>query len=186
MSNTVIKKYCLILLLVFTVVCAYANEADLYNTGNNKNGTGRFDINAGFTFANNPRLLGGHFEFGFIPFKNVFYFENRIGFRAGGAKIEDINTTVFMLTDKLVFGRKAFERSTGMYIYLEGGIGTYGNEEKKFFSDLTYSFGFGGGFELGDVEFGAMYIEAGYLGHKIIDNFPTSGLIIQTGWRIYF
>ena len=182
-----IKILCsVIVLLIFFSMTLFANEPDIPGSGYQKPKLSKFVINAGFTYMNNPKLLGGHFEFGFVPINKYFYLENRLGFRAGGVKINDINNTVISITEKLIFGRKSWDNTSGMYVFLEGGFGTYGNENKNFFKDHAYNFGFGGGFEIGDEDIGAIYLEAGYQGQKIISNFPVSGFILQTGWRVYF
>jgi hypothetical protein len=106
--------------------------------------------------------------------------------RVGGFETEGLDSTVLTLSEKLVFGRTDYD--TGIYIYLEGGAGFYGNNEQGFSRDtLAFSFGFGGGFEAAfDRNYGGLYVEVGYLGQIITQNFPLSGVIVQTGWKFFF
>ena len=189
-NNYLMKKIVLFLvILAFAGFGIYANETEMdIGTANSQREaprTSRFNISAGMTYTTNPKLWGGHFDFGFGLSRKNFYVENHFVLRAGGLIGSDINTTVFTLSDKLVFGRKSAYEDGGVYIYIEGGAGTYGNSERGFFDDsLAYSFGFGGGFVMGDIDYGAFYIDGGYLGQKILDKFPISGFVVQTGWRI--
>jgi hypothetical protein len=69
-----------------------------------------------------------------------------------------------------------------IYTYIEGGFGIFGNQNKNFFEDpFAYTFGFGGGGEFSDEDFGGLFIEIGYIGQKIKLNYPVSGIILQTG-----
>ncbi|MCL2800803.1 MAG: hypothetical protein FWD28_03485 [Treponema sp.] len=142
-------------------------------------------ISAGYTRVTNSDLNGGHFEFSFPLLQRMIYVDNRIMLRAGGLNIDGLDSTVITISEKLVFGRDD-EDFYSTYIYLEGGIGFYGNSQKGFSGDtLTFSFGFGGGFEFGDFEYGSVYFEAGYLAQTLSSNFITSGIVLQFGWRMY-
>jgi hypothetical protein len=170
--------------LVFFVLLGLVLYADEDNENTNRNERGRFDIGAGYTFTNNPKLHGGHLEFGINLYRNIFYIQNRFLFRAGGFKTDDLDSTVLSLSEKLVFGRMAY--NSGIYLYAEGGAGFYGNADKGFSADtLVYSLGFGGGLEFGAGMNGGLYVEVGYLGQKITTNFLLSGVAVQTGYRIF-
>ena len=146
----------------------------------------RFSVGAGYTYMSNPRLHGGHFDFGIRLFSNFVYVQNNIQVRAGGFKLNGENSSLFTLSDKLIFGRQ----SGGTYLYIEGGVGVFGNDNKDLFEDpFAYNFGFGGGFDMStgnNKKYGGLYFEAGYLAQKITKKFPSSGVAIQTGWRLSF
>jgi len=145
---------------------------------------GIFSLGAGFSYTNNPAFYGGHFEFGINLYRNIFFVQNRFLMRAGGFKTDGLDNTALIFSDKLAFGRYA-EDIIGMYVYIEGGAGFYGNPQKDFSKDtFIYNFGFGGGTEFGEFNFGALYVEVGYIGQKMISNYPLSGVSVQTGWRI--
>jgi hypothetical protein len=168
---------------VFAALVLYAQEVK--DTGQTEK-RGLFDLGAGYTYTNNPKLHGGHMEFGINLFRSGFFVQNRFMLRLGGFKIEGFDSTVLTLSEKLVLGRTDFD--TGFYIYLEGGAGFYGNNAQSFSKDtLVYSFGFGGGFEAAfDQNYGGIYVEVGYLAQKITQKFPLSGVVVQTGWKFFF
>ncbi|MDR0312731.1 MAG: hypothetical protein LBI14_03965 [Treponema sp.] len=177
------KISCIFIAVIFAALPVYAAEP----AGNDPPKTpaaSTVNISAGFTFASNPKLYGGHFELGIVLFRKAFYLTNRFMLRAGGVTFDGMDTTLLTLSEKLVLGRSdGF--GEGTYVYLEGGAGTYGNASSAFFKNWAFSFGFGGGFEIGDIGFGAIYIEVGYLGQQIGSSFPKSGVVVQTGWRIF-
>jgi len=146
---------------------------------------GRLNLGAGFSYTNNPKFYGGHLEFGINLYKKTFFVQNRFLFRAGGFKIDDFDNTALTLSEKLVFGRSD-EDFMGMYVYMEGGAGSFANTQNDFSKDtLIYNFGFGGGFELGELDdFGGLYLEVGYIYQKMTPNYPLSGVLVQAGWRI--
>jgi hypothetical protein len=146
----------------------------------------RFSLSAGFTYATSPSFLGGHFDFGIVLYKKILYIQNNFSLRGGGLSSNGNEYTIFTLSDKLIFGRNS-QTPLGIYTYIEGGIGMFANENKKFSeAPFAYSLGFGGGGELSSDNFGGIYVEVGYLGQKTDSNYPLSGIIIQTGWRIFF
>ncbi|MDR1142889.1 MAG: hypothetical protein LBK77_01565 [Spirochaetaceae bacterium] len=146
----------------------------------------RYVLGAGFTWANNPRLLGGHFDFGIVLYRRILYIQNDFLLRAGGLAVDGSDYSVFTLSDKIIFGRNS-ESPLKIYTYFEGGLGIYGNDAKQFFADsAAVTFGFGGGGEISSEEFGGLYFEVGYLGQKTSLKYPVSGVILQTGWRIFF
>lgn len=167
------KTICFLVIFVMSGLFLFADE--------NKKNTIGLDMGAGYTYTSNPKLKGGHFELGLSLYRGNVYVQNRLLFRATGLEIDGLDSTILTLSDKLVFGRGS--SGSGIYVYIEGGAGYYGNSEKEFFTDdaLVYSFGFGGGLELGGI-----YFETGYLGQKITSNFPLSGIVFQTGWRVRF
>jgi hypothetical protein len=145
-----------------------------------------FSLGAGFVWTNNPKLLGGYFDFGFVLYRNVLYVQNSIIMRGGGISIDENDHSIYTLSERLIFGRNTGDLLR-IYTYIEGGFGIYGNQNKKFFEDpFAYTFGFGGGGEFSDEEFGGLFIEIGYIGQMIKLNYPVSGIILQTGWKIYF
>jgi hypothetical protein len=145
---------------------------------------GILSLGAGFSYTNNPEFFGGHFEFGINLYRNIFFVQNKFLLRAGGFKTDGLDNTAITLSDKLAFGRYS-EDIIGMYIYIEGGAGFFGNAQKDFSKDtLIYNFGFGGGLEFGDFDFGGLYVEVGYIGQKMASSYPLSGVLVQTGWRI--
>jgi len=170
-------------LLVLFFILSFNMYADGGNTEPLDN---RFVLGAGFTYTSNPKLAGGYFEFGIVLYKNILYIQNNFMLRGGGLKADENDYTVFTLSDKLIFGRNA-EIPLKLYVYLEGGGGVFGNQEKNFFGD-TYAItgGFGGGTEIFSEDFGGIYVEVGYIGQRTTLNYPVSGIIIQAGWRIYF
>ena len=176
----------LILLLVFLIPCfnLFADDDERLNVWEPSDT--RFILGAGFTWTNNPRLLGGHFDFGIVLYKRVLYIQNNFMFRGGGFTIDGSDYTIFTLSDKLIFGRNS-DIPLKIYTYLEGGVGMFGNQTKKFFeSPIAFTVGFGGGGEISSEDFGGLYIEVGYIGQRANLNYPVSGIVIQTGWRIYF
>jgi hypothetical protein len=139
---------------------------------------------AGFSYTNNPEFYGGHFELGINLYRDIFFVQNRFLLRVGGFEADGLDNTALTLSDKLAFGRYA-EDVICMYVYIEGGAGFYGNAQNDFSADtFIYNFGFGGGFEFGEFNFGGLYVEVGYIGQKMISNYPVSGVMVQTGWRI--
>jgi hypothetical protein len=172
------KLPCILIALIFAALPVYADDPPKTPANSIIN------LNAGVNYVSNPMLLGGHFEIGIVLYQKVFYVTNRFMLRAGGIKINNMDTTVLTLSEKLVFGRKD-SFGEGTYLYFEGGVGTYGNASIGFFKDWAFSFGFGGGFEIGSMDFGAFYLEAGYLGQQIGTSFPISGIVVHTGWRIF-
>jgi len=183
-----------ILSIFILLMCAFSLYANIQGSEENNTSqrtkqparkSSNFNLSAGLFYTNNPEVTGGHFEIGFNLFSNVLIIQNRIVLRAGGFNANDFDNTVLTLSEKLIFAREEDEFAR-LYIYIEGGAGFYGNINNNFSSDtFVYSFGFGGGFEIGDSGFGALYTEFGYLGQKMIANFPLSGCVIQFGWRIY-
>jgi hypothetical protein len=147
---------------------------------------GKFSLDAGFTWVNNPSLIGGHFDFGIVLYKKVLYIQNNFLLRAGGLNIQNTDYGIFTLSEKIIFGRNS-ATPLSIYTYGEAGIGVYGNEGKEFFKDqMAYTFGFGGGVESQSEHYGGIYFEVGYLGQKINSSYPVGGVILQTGMRIFF
>jgi hypothetical protein len=106
--------------------------------------------------------------------------------RGGGFDFDGSNYTVLTLSDKLIFGRNS-DTPLKIYTYIEGGAGIFGNQTKNFFEKpIAFTGGFGGGGELDAEGFGGWYLEVGYIGQQTNLNYPTSGLIVQSGWRIFF
>ncbi|MDR0400113.1 MAG: hypothetical protein LBH51_04145 [Treponema sp.] len=178
--------------IILGVLIALAPLAFLSADGgdrNNRNGKSAggerdFVLDAGFTWASNPRLIGGHFDMGFVLHKKVLYLQNNILLRAGGLSFNNGDYSIFTVSDKLIIGRNSRDM---MYTYLEGGFGIYGNDTKPFFEDpFAVSFGFGGGWDIGMDDFGGLYVELGYLGQMAGSKYPVSGVIIQTGWKLFF
>ena len=146
----------------------------------------RFVLGAGFTWTNNPKEIGGHFDFGIVLYKRILYIQNNFMIRGGGLFADGIDYSIFTFSDKLIFGRNA-EFPLKLYTYVECGAGIFGNQSKKFFDDpFVFTAGFGGGGEIYSENFGGIYIEVGYIGQRAVLNYPVSGIIIQTGWRIFF
>jgi hypothetical protein len=169
------KKFCLLVFFVLSVFTLHASEENI----------GVLDLSAGFSYTNNPEVYGGHFEFGINLYRNIIFIQNRFVLRGGGFKDDDgLDNTVLTLSDKLVLGRNNFD-FLDIYIYMEGGAGFFINAKDGIGNSPVYSFGFGGGFGLSVIDFGGLYFEVGYLGQKIIKDFPLSGVIIQTGLRIF-
>jgi hypothetical protein len=174
------KKF-ICVVLVFFMHCVILSADDWEGEFPNK-----FVLDAGFTWVNNPSLVGGHFDFGIVIYKNILYIQNNFLLRAGGINVENTKYSVFTLSEKLIFGRNS-ATPLSIYTYLEGGIGIYGNDEKKIFTTpMAYSFGFGGGGEIASEDFGGIYVEVGYLGQKVDVQYPLGGVILQTGMRIFF
>jgi hypothetical protein len=150
-----------------------------------KNIENNYVLDAGFTWVNNPRLIGGHLDFGMILYEKALYIQNNILVRAGDLSLDNSDYSIFTVSDKIIFGRNSRPR---IYTYLEGGFGVYGNDTKEFFdAPFAVTFGFGGGCDLSVIDdFGGAYFEVGYLGQKIGSKYPVGGVIIQTGWRIFF
>ena len=170
------RTYGMVFILLF-VSCFYVPAED---------DESRFILGAGFTWTNNPPVLGGHFEFGIVLFRRVLYIQNNFSLRAGGMTLGDGDYTLFTLSDKLIFGRNS-AIPLKIYTYLEGGVGIYGNTDKGFFNEpCAFTFGFGGGGEISSESFGGLYIEVGYIGQQTNMRYPVSGIIIQSGWRIFF
>jgi hypothetical protein len=139
----------------------------------------------GVTWERDPELMGGHLDFGIVLFERGLYVQNHFLLRGGGLRIKGKNHSVFTLSEKVLFGRRLEE--TGLYTYIEGGIGVYGHESKNFFEGpAVYSFGFGGGFEITTRHFGGIYGEVGYLGQRVSEGYPVGGVILQTGVRVHF
>ncbi|MDR2211373.1 MAG: hypothetical protein LBO65_07940 [Spirochaetaceae bacterium] len=171
-------KYLLaVVLLLAPCLFAFADGGEREN---------RFTLGAGFIWTNNPQVVGGHADFGIVLYKDILFIQNNFLIRAGGMSIDGDDHSIFTLSDKLIFGRNS-DAPLRIYTYIECGTGIYGNADKKFFSTpLAFTFGFGGGGELVSEQFGGLYIEVGYIGQGTNLKYPVSGVIIQTGWRIYF
>jgi hypothetical protein len=180
------KILCLSAFFLLIAFALYADGDEKSDTSKeNKKAPKNINFGVGFSYANNPEFFGGHFEFGFNLYKNIFFIQNKFLFRAGGFKADDLDNTALTLSDRLVFGRNDSD-FISMYAYVEGGAGFFGNAKNSFSRDtLIYNFGFGGGIELGSFDFGGIYFEAGYIGQKMNSNYPLSGVLYQTGWRIY-
>jgi hypothetical protein len=181
------RTVCFLAVFILAAFVLYADEPKLY--ADEPKDTGKKSIlglGAGYIYTSNPELHGGHLELSINLYRNIFYIQNRFTLRAGGFSIEEHDSTLLTLSEKLVFGRHEYD--TGIYIYLEGGAGFYGNNAQGFSRDtLAYSFGFGGGVELAfDEDFGGLYAEVGYLGQIITQNFPLSGVVVQVGWKFFF
>lgn len=180
-------RKCMLLLFLIPCLNLFANDKKTeYNSGAWDPLNMKFSMGAGFTWTNNPALLGGHFEFGIVLYKNILYIQNNFTLRGGGLFIDDTDYTIFTLSDKIIFGRNS-DSPLKIYTYLEGGVGIFGNQTKRFFeSPIAFTLGFGGGGELSSEDFGGLYIEVGYVGQQTHLNYPVSGVILQTGWRIFF
>jgi hypothetical protein len=176
------KILCFLAFFSLITFVLYAGE-DEKNTTSQKRGT--LNLGAGFSYTNNPKFYGGHFEFGINLYKNIFFVQNKFLLRAGGFTADGLDNTALTLSEKLAFGRNNNDFAD-MYVYIEGGFGFFANAQNDFSGDaLIYNFGFGGGFEFGDFDVGGLYVEVGYMGQKIASNFPLSGVIVQAGWRIF-
>jgi hypothetical protein len=180
------KILCFSALFLLIAFALYADGDEKKSDSKKKKETQKnLSLGVGFSYANNPEFYGGNFEFGFDLYKNIFFIQNKFLFRAGGFKTGDLDNTALSLSDRLVFGRNN-DDFFSMYAYIEGGAGFFGNAENNFSRDtLIYNFGFGGGIELGDFDFGGLYFEVGYMGQKMNSNYPLSGILFQAGWRIY-
>jgi hypothetical protein len=176
------RKFILLALFLIPCLSSFAGE----KSDDQKTPDTKFILGAGFTWTNNPELLGGHFEFGIVLYKNILYIQNNFMLRGGGFDVDGNDYTLFTLSDKIIFGRNSKSPLT-IYTYLEGGAGIFGNQTKKFFdSPIAVTVGFGGGGELSSEDFGGFYIEVGYIGQMTNLNYPVSGIIMQVGWRIFF
>ncbi|MDR2376395.1 MAG: hypothetical protein LBD96_08160 [Treponema sp.] len=171
-----------VLLVVVQFNFLFADDGD--RNVENRNAGRSYVIDAGFTWVNSPRVLGGHFDFGFVLHEKILYVQNNIFLRAGSLSLDNSDYSIFTVSDKIIFGRN----STHMiYTYLEGGFGIYGNDKKPFFDDpFAVTFGFGGGWDISSDDFGGLYVEAGYLGQITSSKYPVSGVIIQAGWKMFF
>jgi hypothetical protein len=172
------KIFCLLILFILSVFTLYADE--------DEEDMGVLDLGAGYSYTSNPKVMGGHLEFGINLYRNIIFIRNSFVLRAGGFKDDDgLDNMVLTLSEKLVLGRN--RRISGIYIYMEGGAGFFINNAQNGFSEsnLAYSFGFGGGLEFGVISSGVLYFEVGYLGQKMTTNIPLSGVIIQTGMKFY-
>jgi hypothetical protein len=168
----------LVFFIQFSVLYAEDNEQAKFSN--------KFALDAGFTWVNNPSLIGGHFDFGIVLYKKVLYIQNNLLLRGGSLNIQNTDYGIFTLSEKIIFGRNS-ATPLSIYTYGEAGIGIYGNETKSFFKDqMAYSFGFGGGLEFESDNFGGIYFEVGYLGQKVTLSYPIGGVILQTGMRIFF
>jgi hypothetical protein len=176
------KILCFLAFFVLITFVLYADEDEKSSISQKK---GVLNLGAGFSYTNNPKFYGGHFEFGINLYRKIFFVQNKFLLRAGGFKTDGLDNTALTLSEKLAFGHNA-GAFMGMYVYIEGGVGFFGNAQNNFSKDtLIYNFGFGGGFEFGNLGFGRLYVEVGYIGQKMISNYPLSGVLVQTGWRIY-
>jgi len=181
------KILCFLAFFLLIAFALYANETpdEGVKSASSPKKTKNLNFGAGFVYTNNPEIYGGNFEFGFDLYKNVFFIQNKFVFRAGGFKMDGLDNTSLTLSEKIAFGRND-DDVVSLYVYMEGGGGFFGNSQQSFSRDtLTYNFGFGGGVELGNYTFGSFYIEIGYIGQKMNTNYPLSGVLLQTGWRIY-
>jgi hypothetical protein len=177
------KILCFLAFFVLIAFVLYADEDKESVTSPEKERI--LNFGAGFSYTNNPEFYGGHFEFGINLYKNIFFVKNKFLLRVGGFKTDSFDNTALTFSDKITFGRNA-ANVTDMYVYMEGGVGFFSNAQNNFSGDtFIYNFGFGGGLELGDFDFGGLYVEVGYIGQKMISNYPLSGVLVQTGWRIY-
>jgi len=188
------RKLILILLFLLLIPC-FNVVADDKKTDKSKPIETNFALGAGFTWADNPKVTGGHFDLGFVLYKNVLYVQNNFMLRGGGIKLMEerddgslkgSDHTIYTLSNKIIFGRNA-GIPLKLYTYLEFGAGIYGNETEGFFNGrYAYTGGFGGGGEIFGENFGGVYFEVGYIGQKVNSNYPISGIVIQSGWRIFF
>ena len=183
------KKIIAVLCLVFLAVCLVQGQEEDRIQDDATHNIPRYALGAGFTYAGNPELhslYGGHLEFNIVLYRNKFIVKNNFILRAGGLSVDDVYFNLFTISEKILIER-AVEDSSVFHIYFEGGSGIYGNEDKGFFDDTpAYTFGFGGGFSFQDYESGGFYFEIGYLGHKLKQNTPLGGVMVQTGYRIFF
>ncbi|MCL2295061.1 MAG: hypothetical protein FWC36_09395 [Spirochaetes bacterium] len=146
----------------------------------------RFVMGAGVTWTNNPKLLGGHLDFGITLHRNILYLRNNLMLRGGGMTVRGEDYTVLTISNKLILGRNT-DIPLRIYTYLESGVGIYGNQTKNFFeAPYVITGGFGGGVEIFSKSLGGIYVEIGYIGQRVNLGYPVSGIIIQTGWRIFF
>jgi hypothetical protein len=51
---------------------------------------------------------------------------------------------------------------------------------------MAFTGGFGGGGEFDTEDFGGLYLEVGYLGQQTYFDYPSSGVVVQMGWRMFF
>ncbi|MDR2941981.1 MAG: hypothetical protein LBV17_05280 [Treponema sp.] len=106
--------------------------------------------------------------------------------RGGGFEINRSDHTILTLSDKLIVGRNIGVPLT-IYTYLEGGVGIFGNQTKKFFDKpLAFTGGFGGGGQFDTEDWGGLYLEVGYIGQQTSLDYPASGVLVQAGWRLFF
>jgi hypothetical protein len=172
-------KKLVVFMIVFAVFCV--NLFSQETTEDVK----RFFTGGGITFS--PNVDGaGHGEFSFLLYHNKLDIRNHILLRGTGLVIDNVNYGLLTLSEKISLGGIISNNRFRSYTFLEGGIGFFGNNDKKFFSTpLAYSFGAGGGTDIFMGKNGSVYLEAGYLGH-ILGSKYIGRPMFQIGWRGYF
>jgi hypothetical protein len=178
------KKFFAVFFLVFLCFSLFSQENN--ETLTESPNPGRFTLGAGFGYG--PKLdMVANFEFGFLLFhNNEWDIRNYIlvnnYFVVDNDGIENITRN---LTEKISFG---WINNSGIfrpYSYLEGGIGFYGNDSKKFWTTpLIYSVGLGIGLEFFPSKSLSFFIEPGLI-WQFMDNknFPVQKATI--GIRYY-
>jgi hypothetical protein len=164
------KKFFAAFFLFFLCLSLFSQENS--ETLTESPNPGRFTLGAGLGYG--PKLdMNANFEFGFLLFhNNKWDIRNHVlvnsYFVVDNEKIE--NTTQ-NLTDKISFG---WVHNSGIfrpYSYIEGGIGFYSNDSKKYWTmPLTYSVGFGIGLEVFPWKNMSFFVEPGlmwqFMGNK--------------------
>jgi hypothetical protein len=126
---------------------------------------------------------GGFADFSFLLF-NKNHLDLRNHFVLRGAALGDAGG-LLTFSEKLSFGGLVFKKFRS-YGYVEGGIGLWGNDNKKLFGmPLAYSFGGGGGTDIFLGERNSIFFETGCL-INILDKEWKSGGVFQIGWKGYF
>jgi len=137
----------------------------------NSSNPGRFSY--GFNFYFGPKLdIAGGAEFGFLIFRNNSWdIRNSIIFNSYFITDKDgIENITQNISDKLIIGTGNNYGIIHPYTFLEGGIGFYSNDSKKFWNTpLAYFAGFGIGFEVFAQKDWSFFIDAGLNWHFLDD-----------------
>jgi hypothetical protein len=147
----------------------------------------RFFLGGGLTFL--PENIGaGNLEFATLLFNKYIDIRSHILLRVGGFTRDGINYGLIRPSGKVSVGIITFNNIFRFYSFAEGGFGFFANnKESKDINDIpvTYNFGGGGGFDVFYVNDGSVFLEVGYIGHRLESEYR-GGVMVQIGFRAYF
>jgi hypothetical protein len=149
-------------LSLFAQVVTQEQGAPTYN---------RFYLGAGFSTLMTTGDFISSVDFGFLLYKNEklnFGIRNAALLEGGKLRYGGVENFLFSLSDKIIVESISSNQLFRYYVFLQGGIGIYGNENKAYFaSPVAYNYGAGLGIDFFVKKATSIFLDFTYLSNVL-------------------